>query len=250
VFSRRPITQQNRGRFSTNVGVAAPATPVTILGAKLRAWWRSDDLTEAGTVSAVADKSGNGHNMAQGTAGRRPTYNATGGPNSVPSILHDGTDDALVAATLNLDAPLTTPTFVYLVFRQVTWTSADRICGAGTGANDMILYQAGASPNTRMFNGTADINNNTWTLNTWMRGELLFTGSTSDFSRFGASAAVTGVNSGNTNPAAGWTIGSSGALTGPSNIEWVEALISDSPSAGERTALDAYVTGRYGAGLV
>lgn len=58
-------------------------------------WLRADlGMTQAGTVSAWADQTGNANNAAQGVSGSRPTYNADGG-DGLPSVSFDGTADLL-----------------------------------------------------------------------------------------------------------------------------------------------------------
>jgi hypothetical protein len=238
------------GRVTSAGAAPPPSTPATILGANLLVWLRSDlGVTESGgVVSTWADQSGNGHNFTQGTAANRPAYNATGGPNSTPSILFDGANDGLINSTLNLPAPATTPTFFWLIFRQVTWTNTDRVFSAATG---MFLGQNSASPGLRPVNAANGTLNNSLPINTYTRGEVFFNEDTTDYSKFGGAAAATGADCGNTDPAIGLGIGSATGGGLPSNIEVCEFVVANVlPSAGQLSALDAYVTSRYGAGLV
>ena len=78
-------------------GGGAPWTPAELT---LRAWY---DLSDTATVtvvssavSAVADKSGNGFTLTQGTAANRPAY--TGTLNGLNVATFDGSNDQLNAA--------------------------------------------------------------------------------------------------------------------------------------------------------
>lgn len=75
---------------------AAPWTPLT--PGNLLAWFKADvGTTDAGggALSAWADQSGNGHNLAQATGAARPTIQATGWNGAQPTISFDGTNDFL-----------------------------------------------------------------------------------------------------------------------------------------------------------
>lgn len=80
---------------------AAPATPLTILGADVFQWVRADlGVTLNGaTVSAWADQSGNARDWTQGAAASQPTFVASDARFSgKPSIEFDGTDDSFANA--------------------------------------------------------------------------------------------------------------------------------------------------------
>lgn len=66
----------------------------------LRLWLQADaGVTQTGGVSAWADQSGNGLDMAQGTAGAQPTFVAAG-LNGQPFLSFDGAGDFLQTAAL------------------------------------------------------------------------------------------------------------------------------------------------------
>jgi hypothetical protein len=208
-------------------------------------------VTESGgAVSAVTDQSGAGHSLSQGTAGCRPTYSATSGPNSTPGITHDGADgastgDFLPSSSFDIAAPATTAFYELLVFKQVAWTNADRIT-ARPGGNIQIR-QAGTTPAITM-NNTTGVNSNTAaTIGSWFRLEAGFTGSTSDFLKIG-STNVTGASAGNTDPASGSsTIGAVAGGTTASNIAWtIWGATAGIPTNDERTNIGKWILGKYG----
>lgn len=72
--------------------------PPRVAGCKV--WTRADLGVTAGggnTVSAWADRSGNGNHLLQGTTGRQPIWTPSS-LNGLPVIAFDGTDDVLTAA--------------------------------------------------------------------------------------------------------------------------------------------------------
>jgi len=79
--------------------------------------------------------------------------------------------------------------------------------------------------------------------------EAHFTNSVADYLKIGATS-VTGTNCGVTAVTA-YQLGASGISASNANVGWAEFLICNGkPSGAELTALDSYVTSRYGAGLV
>jgi hypothetical protein len=247
-FARRPMGGRlNRGRFGRR---AASSNPFTILGAtNVVAWWRSDlGITlNGGNVSAWADQSGNGHNLAQGTAGLQPAYDATGGPNGRPKL--DFTGDILVNSTLNLPAPGTTPVFFWLVVSQIDFSVNARLFGTGVNMAGMTQSSSG---NVNHYNQTA-ANVTAFALATFKRAESYFSNSTSDYNKVG-SATTTGTNAGNSDPSAQLVLGGFDAGGGPvvsANIRCCEFFITNAlPSGAQITALDAYATSLYGASMV
>jgi hypothetical protein len=232
--------------------VIAGATPLTIMGANTVAWYRCDQgVTLVGNdVSQWNDLSPNGFNLTQAGAANRPLFVVGGGPNGGCSILFDGTDDSLRNATIDRPAPGTTPTVIWMVFRQVTWTDTRTLFGFGANQNHMCGRQTTASPELTQFNaGAGNANANTaLAVNTYGRGEFGF--AVADYVKLIATT-VSGGDPGNTNPGASFRLGGSSTDTLRTNIEVCELAIFDAvPSAGQSAALDAYVTSLYGPGLV
>lgn len=250
-FNRRPGARNNRGRIPD--GVAPATTPLTILGsANVLQWCRADlGVTIATGVSAWADQSSAGKNYSQGTAAAQPAWSATAGPNSQAAITFDAVDDFLEAAGLTLPAPLTTPTYIDIILKQVAYdaTGTDHLIGgatAATGYLEMSVIQFNVDPMLRMRNSAGTANPNSGlAVGTWGRLAVGFTGSTSDFLRLIATNA-TGVDAGNTAGLNGRRIGlCPGAAA--TNVAIAEILYYTNNS--KRTQLDDYYTARYGAGL-
>jgi hypothetical protein len=199
------------------------------------------------TVSAWADQSGNGNNFSQGTASKQPTF-TTNVLNGRPSVLFDGTDDDMTASGVDLPAPGTTNTFFWFVFRQVTWVLNDSIWCTGT-ATAMRIAQSTSTPNLSGANVTTGPNNAGASINSWVRGEHLYSNSTSDYLKLAATNA-TGTNLGNTNPASGLTLGRNQGSTTWGNTEWVAfGIFAGNPTSGEKTALSNAATAYWGSGV-
>lgn len=230
--------------------VGAP-TPLSIMGASTVAWWRADlGITLNGaTVSAWADQGPNAFHLTQGTAASQPDYTAAGGPNSTPSVLFKGTDDFLRNTAIDRPAPNATPTFVWCVLRNVTWTINLRFWCFGTANLGLAVLAQVATPQINMANTTIVNANTGLTVNTYKRMEVYYSGSTSDYIKAGAtSSTLPGTSAGVVDNAASFTLGARGDGLSPANIEVPEfAIYSALPSAAQLTALDAYAQNRYGA---
>jgi hypothetical protein len=64
-------------------------------------YWYAADVgvtTNNNKVTQWNDLSGNGHHVTQADTSKAPTYSATGGPNSRPTMTFDGTNDFLASA--------------------------------------------------------------------------------------------------------------------------------------------------------
>jgi hypothetical protein len=103
-----------------------------------------------------------------------------------------------------------------------------------------------------MFNPTQVNSHTGLTLGVYKRLEVYFSGSVADYIKAGAAAPSTGASAGNDNPNPSFSLGGNGpGDTLGSNIEVCELWIFDvEPSPAQKAALNAYVTSRYGAGLV
>lgn len=230
-------------------GGAPPITPATIMGANTVEWWRSDLGITIGTGVSAWHGQVLGADLLQATGGAQPTYNAAGGPNGTPSLQFDGVDDDLRNATIARAAPGTTPAVIWAIVRQLAWTSTEQIF-ADASANAFSLRQVTGSPTVNQNNAANANSNAAAVINTWVRLQAHFSNSVNDRLLIIATA-VTGASAGN-NAGTGPRIAvNPGAGTLWANIELCElALFNANPAGAQITALDAYVTSRYGAGLV
>jgi hypothetical protein len=229
-------------------GGGAVPEPDAILGSAILQWVRADrGITESSLrISAWNDISGAAKHYTQATADNQPLYDATGGPNGTPIVRLDSTARKM-NASLALPAPGTTPTTIWAVMRQNTWTVNNQFVTSPD--NRLLIRQRTATPTIAQFN-VADANGNVGAaLGSWVRMEAYFSNSTSDYLKLLATTA-TGANAGAGLADTSRTLG--GNATGASaDADFAELLyVNRALTAGEKTALDAYCTARYGAGLV
>lgn len=242
--TRRP---GRRGGHGSAGGGGGGSTPLTILGSL--AWWvRADSVLTATGVSQMTDLSGNARHFVQATGGAQPTLLASD-INGQPAVRGDGIDDVL-GTTWARVAPGTQPVYFWIVCKQVTWVDTAGILGDFV-ASGCFYGQNGSTPQIATYNGVVVNSNNAGTIGSYFRHEVLLSNG-SDYCKIGA----TTVNSGQAgNSAGGGTIqlfnigNSAGGRFG--NVAIAEAFaFLGSPTGPQRTQLDSYCTGRYGAGLV
>lgn len=176
-------------------------------------WYDATDLatiTKDGSnyVSVWAAKGGaaTGKNLLQGSGTNQPLWVSPG------TIRFDGTDNFLKALAFTWNQP----TFVYILFKQITWTSLDTVFdGNNTSLNR--LYQYLATPNLAIRASTVLSGDPDLELNTWGIIRTLTNGVNSKI-QLNNNTAVTG--DAGTAVAAGFTLGARGAADGAySNIE-------------------------------
>lgn len=105
--------------------------------ANLKAWYRADQgITISTGVSQWNDLSGNALHLTQGTGSNQPTFDATGGPNSTPTVKFDGSNDSLAVSFTNVAQPY----HIFAVFK--TPSLANNLNGiiTGAGTNERFFY--------------------------------------------------------------------------------------------------------------
>lgn len=234
---------------SSVVTAATYALGTTGITANFPVGTYTNDNVYKATIATWADQSGAALDYTQATAGLQPVMLKAGGANSTQAMQFDGVDDELYNAAFDLPAPGTTPTYIFAVLRQDTWTINAGIV-AGSAAANVALAQQASTPNIKQSDGSAVNENSAGTLGTWFRVEGGFQNTTGDFLKVGATS-VTGAAAGNNDPAAGRAIGTRHGSTVWSALSVAELLyLNRIPTSTERTQVDNSVTARYGAGLV
>lgn len=236
--------------IGSGVGVVDASALSFVAPSAVLAYQRADlGVTVDGSnrVSAWADQSGNGKHFTQGTAGLQPLWSPTGGPNSKAAVQLDTTAREMTQA-LALPAPGTTPTLIWLVWMTDAWSSNSRLVGSEAASTKHLIFATGLTPQLSIYNATQRADNTAGTVGSAFRIEAYFSNSAADRLKIGATSQ-TGASAGN-NASASRILGlNASALTLRGKCMEILYLNRDA-TAGEKTALDAYVTSRYGAGLV
>lgn len=232
-----PSYSKSRAR---NAGGTLPAyssrsgglTASGILALAPAAWFRygrGATVTGAG-VSQWDDQSGNGRHLKQGTDAARPVLQADG------SVLFDG-----LAQFLKCDAfTLNQPTTIYLLAKQVTWTSTDYFFDGNTSGM-MGLQQAGVTPSFRLVAGGSTPGNAGLPVDTYGVICSVFNGASS-LTTVNQGAAVTG-NAG-ANNAGGFTLGANGGPNNYSNTQFKEVVVfATAHDSVRRAQMFAYLAG-------
>lgn len=226
-------------------GGDAPATPATILGSALLQWCRSDLGITIGTgVSAWADQSAGAKHYTQGTGAAQPSYSASDATlGNRPSLTFDATDDYLQSA-LQLPAPGTTPSLLWMILKQNAWTLNNNVV---SGDGSIVIRQSSTSPQVRVFNGVLGPVSGLGVIGTWVRLAAYITNSVNDYIVVKGSGVLNGTNTGNQSDAtAVRRIGTNAAVSTFTSITVAEIVYANSDA--QLAALDAYGTALYGSG--
>jgi PKD repeat protein len=148
------------GGIETKVGFIV-VTLQTIPTTTLQAWYKApvgaspSNLTlVSGAISQWNDDSGNGYNLAQGTAANRPTYSATEITSPDGTVYGGGTFDGTNDFLSNVAAGFTrgTTSTMFMLFRQITIASGSRIVFGSQSGGQSISTLAN-NPQFRMNSG-------------------------------------------------------------------------------------------------
>lgn len=189
----------------------------------------------AGLCSAWANQIGAAGSLTAATTAR-PTIQADG------SLLFDGVANGMVTSGFTLNQP----TILYLVLKQITWTSGDKITDGHT-LDTMLIQQetGGVSPALRLFAGLGTASNSGLTLDTYGVVTALFNGASSSLQINSATAATGDAGSSN---AGGFALGANFNTGGSwSNIQVKEVIIRTvADSAATQAAIQGYLKSIYG----
>lgn len=183
-------------------------------------------------VSLWADRLGSGRNLAQVTEAKRPLYTATG-------IRFDG-----AAQYIKASFTLIQPEFIYIVFKQITYTNG-RIILDGNNVLGGMVRQVEPSPNLKAYAGTYSNAITTLAVDTFGILRVLFNGASSKI-QHNANAAVTGNFGAGT--MAGFSLGTTvdGNAGYCANIEVKEIIIRNVADAeATETAIYNYLKAKY-----
>lgn len=224
----------------------AIVTPLTIITSVSVVQWIRGDLgiTLATGVSAWADQSGNSHHFAQATGNQQPLYTAADATlNNRPTVTGDGANDVLTNGTLPNGAGL----WMSGLIKMVTWVASTATWG-GLAGDICDLLPSGVSPTLSQFNGSFANANGGLPVGSWGRVEANYANTAAAYLKLRSTnvgGAAVGAGSGT-----GCSIFASAGVAFANHAIAERIVCSGLPTPGEITALDAYYTARYGAGLV
>jgi hypothetical protein len=192
------------------------------------------------------DLSGNGfHWAAPGANNTWPLW-ITGAGGQL-AVRGDGVDDYMQSSYVP-PAPGTTPSWIWFVVEQLSWTNGDPLFNSTTGFVQE-LYSSSATPNVRLYNGATATLNPNMTLATARRCEALFNNATTDYLKVGATN-ITGLNAGNAGGGTGRRLFRDSSTVYGNFAVYEEMRLDQDPGAGVKASLDAYASSRYGAGVL
>ena len=158
--------------------------------------------------------SGNARGLTS-PVGARPQWSAAG-------ALFNGVADYMATANYQVNQPL----YMYIVMRQVTYTSFDRFFDGMTGSDQIILRQLGSTPTLVAYAGTASGAVNDMVVNEWSIVRAFFNDANSKIQINGHNAVTGNFGAAHIH---GLAIAVNGALTSNfSNIEVAEWVRRDS----------------------
>lgn len=210
---------------------ASKFIPSDLPNLKLWTQFNSGITTTGSGVSQWDDVSGNGNHLKQGTDVRRPPKQADG------SILFDGAGDFLKADAFTLVQPET----IYLLLKQVTWTSADRIFDGNT-VNTGLVFQTGVTPSLTAFAGAAGASTTDLILDTYGVMSVVFDHDNNlNVLQIDNNTPATDTAFG-TSDMGGFVIGAGGDDANTSNIQVKECLVYSAPhDASQRAQIINYL---------
>lgn len=192
-----------------------PSPAARIVNLRPAAWYRSGRGYTVGASNAVSmwtDSTSNARHVLQATGANQPILQTDG------SLLFDGSNDFMQVAFA-----LVQPTTLYMLVKQITWTSGDVFCDGFTVTSGNIL-QTGSSPSLSITAGTTACANAGLALSTYGILSAVFNGTQSTLAvNKGAPAAA--ASTAGTTAMAGFTLGGDGNGSNNGNMQVKEILI-------------------------
>jgi hypothetical protein len=201
---------------------SAAFSPSDIAG--LQAWFK---FNTGQAVSQWDDQSGNNNHLKQATATNQPTI--SGG-----TYIFDGVDNFMKCDAFTLNQPTT----VCLAFKQVTWTSGDRVFDGNTATAGLCVQNA-LTPALQINAGAGIQESGNLAVDTYGVLVAVFNGASSliQINNGTADAGNAGANN-----MGGFTLGQGGGGAAPGNIQVKEVLIySVALDASQRTDVYDYL---------
>lgn len=188
-------------------------------------------LTGTTNASAWANQIGTAGPLLQASGAAQPAIQADG------SLLFDGVDDRMTAV-FTLDQPVT----LYLVFKQITWSSNDYFCD-GVVAQQAIR-QAGTGTTIAQVGSLPGASDATFGLDVYGVITSVYNGASSILKVDGGTNNTGDIGVGNPG---GFILGSDGAPVVFSNIQVKESIIRNvADSADTRTRIQGLLKAIYG----
>lgn len=229
--------------------VTIPEIPARISGLSL--WLKADSGTfqdSGASTPAVAnndpvyrwnDQSGAGNYLETNDNSKRPLLK-TNSLNSLPTILFDGSNDFLRKSGI---AGLTTPATVYMVYKNVTYTTSDYIF-EGNSPGDGAVYVSSAGSETVTMNSGSDGPAGVFTTDTYRVATFIFNGASSVMQVDNLTETTGDPGGTNMN---GFTLGSNALTTANSNIQVAEVIVYNTAHTGtQRSTIKSYLADRWG----
>lgn len=230
-----PRSYSSGGYAASQVGAAW--TPANLANKVI--WVKSDTGITASPVASWADQSGQGNDLTQSDPTKRPTLVANQ-LNGYSAVVFDGISQTMRTLAFGLTQPVS----IFMVAKQITWSSGGSLCD-GTVDNSGRIFQYTGSPRIDMYSGAFGPTTNNLAVNTFSLITSIFDGASSKL-QINSLTESTG-NPGNTSML-GFVLGSfATGATAFCNLAVCEVIVMNAVATAEdRANIHLYVAARYG----
>jgi hypothetical protein len=215
--------------------VVAGFSPAKI--SNLVGWWPAYGITglsDDDVIGTFPDQSGNGNDLTQATAGKKPLYKVNV-KNGYPTVRFDGADDYLQGA---FGATIAQPVTYFIALRIITAASNKYIMAGDDATNRVDMYSDSSTNCWSVYAGGGVVSLTVVDTN-WHYVIAIFNGASSSI-RLDGSA----IRSGNvgTNSLDGLTLGAYSTGANNMNLDMIDSgVYSKVVSGAELTALESYL---------